>query len=1684
MRRRSKVSASLLGWLVMITAFTPTEIAAVDPAKGDFSPEESVSVAATQSIQSPGPLTTIAISDDLNCAVNYVTDAFGEFYGDTACATLVAVDGILFGPASIPAGGSASPRTAFTAVSQSPVTGQGTASDPYTLVTTVDAGATGIRLEQTDTYVVGDESYRTSIAVENTAGSSKTVILYRAGDCYLQDDDYGLGDADPITGAVACVEGEQQSDGTYLPGTRRLEWLPITPDSRYMEGFYDDVWAWIGTQAPFPNTSRDTEYIDNGAGLSWEPTISAGDSAILEHITTFSPTLASSQVCAGEDLSEAVGPSATPGVRVEYDPRYIVDERRADYVAEAALIATTIRDRAQTTLARYDQLGFEVASQVTIRIKCSPAFYGIFHPGRRGLAQSDHEIELLSDYVRVEFAAEVVAYGNGGGWSPPLGGWTNLIDHEAFHTVQYRMGFPVQTAALGGDPVTLESTPGTAQDLVDIERDDSDLRLEFSSYLNAIQPLFGEPHAAIDQTDAEYASAAVFQYWGERFGPSTQPDLEQRVGSFLEVLLAAPDDRLTAMGRALDYDWATGAYRPITTLGPEQRALNALRDFYVAAYATSAQNAVDFDRYAIRDHLVNHVGGGSGSPYPAWELSGSAPIGPSGAVFSDIALARAQGGTWEFGVPQDAAEVLVEIATTEPGLVGQDAPLRVGVVLKNKNGLGPDDDVIAIDPALFRAGPVGGSVLPVAVPTAGYDTLAVAVIAGNRPVRFNLTAQVSSTVDLTIHEPTSQSQYVISSADQLVYALVAPTTDGQFQPGLTTRSFRMWIDGQETDVRFAPELEMLGRYALYGDLPAGIADGTHDLEVEWNGQHRTSVDSVVVDLSSSASLFAATQPNRFVNVLPAGEAGMPVLINIGLWSGETNVTEADVRATIAGPGGQVRTVQLQDLGMPADGGFEDGLYGALWWATTTSGTYSVTIDATGIDANGAAWSTTDSRDLTLAAAQDTDGDGIVDDAEIMLGLDPADPTDGAVDADGDGLSLAEEMALGADPWWWDTDGGGESDSSELAAGRDPTLPGDDATVPPARLALTPQDGRTVAIHVETESLTGSVRIQRRSGEQVVELGTFSGAGADLVDGPLVEGDYEYLAISLGPDGTEAPPKAYGPIHVANDVTPPLVRISVNAGNWVTADRVVSVALVDLSEPVVEMRVAASLEALESTAWTPYSNLATLELPALIGEHIVAAQVRDAAGHESGVALAPIFLQDSRPPESSVAPLDPRYTTPSIDIGYTASDDLSGVDDVELWWRYRASAADPWGDWAMGPAGASSPIPFTFDAGFGLYEFYSIAVDVAGNREDAPSAADAGTEYGETLDQSPVWGFGSAGSGRLGPEGSDCPSTGCPTPVQVTGLSDIIAVAAGTSSSVALSADGTVWTWGSDANGQLGDGPELVDSATPVQVSGLTDITAIASGGNHVAALAADRTVWRWGHLAQTTSVTPVPEQVNGLPPIVAVASGGNHTLAVDAGGTVWAWGYNSSGQLGNNKTTNSASPVQVSSLGNVVDIAAGSNHSLAIRNDGTAWAWGYNSFGQLGNGQTVDKKRPVQVSGLSSAVDITAGSYHSIALLSDGSLWSWGGNWAGQLGDGTTDQRNVPVMIPTPEPFAEVLGGGDHSMARDASGALYGWGRNTSGELGTGDFEGRSAPVATASSLTAVTLAAGTRHTLVIVSND
>ena len=245
-------------------------------------------MAAPVAITSTGPLTRIETSPSLNCSVNHVADSAPEFFGTTACGTLLVVDGTLYGPAQIPAGDGASPRTPWTFVSQVPATGAGTNADPKTIVTVVDAGTTGIRVTQTDSYVDGSESYRTTIAITDLSGSQHDLRLYRAGDCYLQNSDLGFGILDPATGAVSCRSGVDGEGGT-IPGPRVIQWFPLSAGSHAYEAGYSEVWSLIGSQGSFPDTCECDSFQDNGAGLSWDIALPANGSTTRVHLTTFSP---------------------------------------------------------------------------------------------------------------------------------------------------------------------------------------------------------------------------------------------------------------------------------------------------------------------------------------------------------------------------------------------------------------------------------------------------------------------------------------------------------------------------------------------------------------------------------------------------------------------------------------------------------------------------------------------------------------------------------------------------------------------------------------------------------------------------------------------------------------------------------------------------------------------------------------------------------------------------------------------------------------------------------------------------------------------------------------------------------------------------------------------------------------------------------------------------------------------------------------------------------------------------------------------------------------------------------------------------------------------------------------------------------------------------------------------------
>ncbi len=318
------------------------------------------------------------------------------------------------------------------------------------------------------------------------------------------------------------------------------------------------------------------------------------------------------------------------------------------------------------------------------------------------------------------------------------------------------------------------------------------------------------------------------------------------------------------------------------------------------------------------------------------------------------------------------------------------------------------------------------------------------------------------------------------------------------------------------------------------------------------------------------------------------------------------------------------------------------------------------------------------------------------------------------------------------------------------------------------------------------------------------------------------------------------------------------------------------------------------------------------------------------------------------------------------------------------------------------------------------------------------------------------------------------------------------VAAGASHTVVVKPDGTVWTWGANASGQLGDGT-LIGKTTPTSVDSLSGVTAVAAGANHTLALKSDGTVWAWGANANgqlgdgTTTDRSSPVLVAGLVTVTAIAAGGRHSFAIKADGSVWAWGANESGQLGDGGTSQWTVPIPITALApvltlTVIALDGGDAHSVAVKNDGTVWTWGANANGQLGDGTTTPRSTPGQVAGLATATAVAAGSSHTLARLSDGSLRAWGANASGQIGDGTTTQRLSPVTVSGLSSVSAVSAGEGHSVAVKSDGTFWSWGANGSGQLGDGTATDRTTPTEV-SGLTSISLgAAGHNHTIAITS--
>jgi alpha-tubulin suppressor-like RCC1 family protein len=285
-----------------------------------------------------------------------------------------------------------------------------------------------------------------------------------------------------------------------------------------------------------------------------------------------------------------------------------------------------------------------------------------------------------------------------------------------------------------------------------------------------------------------------------------------------------------------------------------------------------------------------------------------------------------------------------------------------------------------------------------------------------------------------------------------------------------------------------------------------------------------------------------------------------------------------------------------------------------------------------------------------------------------------------------------------------------------------------------------------------------------------------------------------------------------------------------------------------------------------------------------------------------------------------------------------------------------------------------------------------------------------------------------------------------TPVQVNGLSGVLAIASGSQHGLALLSNGTVVAWGDNEEGQLGDGTKE-SSDVPVAVSGLSEVVAIAAAQDSSFALLKNGTVMSWGAntwgvLGHGSSNPPqnLPAPVSGLTDATAIAAYLNTGIALLSNGTVVSWGENGLGDLGDGtlEIESSEVPVPVSDLTGVRAIARGED-SLALLANGTVMAWGSNASGQLGIGtftgptecspDTFCSTTPLQVQGLTGVSAISAGNQHDLALLNDGQVTAWGENWQGQLGDGSHTSTDVPVTVSGLEDATAIAAGRGFSLA-------------------------------------------------------
>ncbi len=771
-------------------------------------------------------------------------------------------------------------------------------------------------------------------------------------------------------------------------------------------------------------------------------------------------------------------------------------------------------------------------------------------------------------------------------------------------------------------------------------------------------------------------------------------------------------------------------------------------------------------------------------------------------------------------------------------------------------------------------------------------------------------------------------------------------------------------------------------------------------------------------------------------------------------------------------------------------------------------------------------------DAAIDITADSDGDGCGDAWEILHGFDPYEDFDGAADFDYDDLTNAQEAALGTDPNVADSDGDGYDDGAEVAAGSDPlnandipSLPMPDIPVPQAMRLGTDWEKTSDYINVASkEEYPYKFKKIIPFKNRIWAFG-YSDVWSS-------ENGIQWTKVSEIPDW--APRNAFT-IAVHNE------RLWVTGGTVNTASGTTYYSDVWVSDDGIEWnRVKAVAD------FGPRSNPHLLSMGDslwLIGGYLYDTK-NQAYGEQNDVWTSTDGIQWTQVTPSATWPLrrssgfssavfEDKLWIMGGDIydsataQWTTFSDIWNSTDGATWnhvtnrpeWpaRYGSSVA-VFNDrlWLFGGATHTTNVYMPFN------EIWTSKDGIIWNQAKGPVNIQAmAFSFGEDL-----WAYFDCISNISGYEHNELwrsrgPVTDDTVVEPVPADANPINFSAGASHFLAVKSDGTLWAWGSNYAGQLGEGTTN-DSNKPLQIGTDTDWKSVAAGGNFSLGLKTDGTIWGWGQNyygqlgngENTYSLTPV--QAGTDTDWASITAGHGHTLALKTDGSLWAWGNNNGGQLGEGTKDNKNVPTQIGTDRDWICISAGSYHSSAVKGDGSVWTWGSNGYGQLGT-YTSTKEFLVPSQGgeeewsalSSDNMAVSDGAVFSSALRSDGLLHMWGSNSSGQIGAGsslsyyttaksiapydawvalaagnshmaaiknnntlwawgdildllpegiTSVSKYLPAPVGSDRDWTAVTSGGDFSVARKADGSLWAWGKNGYGQLGNGTNTSSATP--------------------------